>query len=198
MQNETKVSLSGFELQLVTDANIILTKNNIIKKVVELFGQLNAAYQKDPLLIKLPAEVLIQPAKISKGENYMGLPYVMLDYPKCFSKDDVFAVRTFFWWGNFFSITLHLKGVYKEQYQQKIFKAISQNQLNGSWINSNSAEWEHHLSDSYRTINSSMHIKSIQENTVLKLVSKIELEKWELAEEFLQVQFKKYLELLFT
>lgn len=198
MQNETKVSLSGFELQLVTDANIILTKNNIIKKVVELFGQLNGAYQVEPLLIKLPAEVLIQPAKISKGENYMGLPYVMLDYPKCFGKEDVFAIRTFFWWGNFFSITLHLKGVYKEQYQQKILKAISQNQLNGSWINSNSAEWEHHFSESYSTINNLLHAESIQENTLLKIVSIIKLEDWDNAEEFLQLQFKKYLELLFT
>lgn len=198
MQNETKVGLSGFELQLVTDANIILTKNNIIKKVVELFGQLITSYQEEPLLIKLPAEVLMQPAKISKGENYMVLPYVMLDYPKCFGKEDVFAVRTFFWWGNFFSITLHLKGVYKEKYQQKILKAISQNQLNGSWINNNSVEWEHHLSDSYDNINNLLQTKTIQENSVLKIVSIIKLEDWNNAEEFLQLQFKKYLELLLT
>lgn len=198
MQNETKVSLSGFELQLVTDANIILTKNNIIKKVVELFGQLITAYQEEPLLIKLPAEVLIQPAKISKGENYMSLPYVMLDYPKCFGKEDVFAIRTFFWWGNFFSITLHLKGVYKEKYQQKICIAISQNQLSNSWINNNSVEWEHHLSDSYDNINNLLQTKTIQENSVLKIVSIIKLDDWNNAEEFLQLQFKKYLELLFT
>lgn len=198
MQDHAKVSLSGFEMQLVTDANFILTKNNIIKKVVIFFGQLNVAYNQETLIKKLPAEVLLQPAKISKGENYMGLPYVMLDYPKCFGKDDVFAIRTFFWWGNFLSITLHLKGIYKKQYQQKICNAIMQNQLNSSWINSNSVEWEHHLSDNYKTINSSLHLKFIQENTVLKLVSKIELKEWELAEEFLQIQFKKYLELLFT
>lgn len=198
MQDHAKVSLSGFEMQLVTDANFILTKNNIIKKVVIFFGQLNVAYNQETLIKKLPAEVLLQPAKISKGESYMGLPYVMLDYPKCFGKDDVFAIRTFFWWGNFLSITLHLKGIYKKQYQQKICNAIMQNQLNSSWINSNSVEWEHHLSDNYKTINSSLHLKFIQENTVLKLVSKIELKEWELAEEFLQIQFKKYLELLFT
>lgn len=198
MQDQAKVSLSGFELNLVSDANIILTKNTIIKKVVQLFGQLNTAYKHEPLLLKLPSEVLLQPAKISKGENYKGLPYIMLDYPRCFGKEDVFAIRTFFWWGNFFSITLHLKGIYKEQYQQKIFNAISNNQLNGSFINTNSAEWEHYLSDSYKIISSSLHTVTLQENAVLKLVSKIELKEWELAEEFLQVQFKKYLELLLT
>ena len=88
--------------------------------------------------------------------------------------------------------------MYKEQYQQKILKAISQNQLNGSWINSNSAEWEHHFSESYSTINDLLHAESIQENSLLKIVSIIKLEDWDNAEEFLQLQFKKYLELLFT
>ena len=64
----------------------------------------------------LPEEVLIQSPKISRGENYNGLPYVMLDYPRCFGKEDVFAMRTMFWWGNFFSITWHLKGKYSKEY----------------------------------------------------------------------------------
>ncbi len=196
MQDKAKVSLSGFELQLVTDANIILTKNSIIKKAVDFFGQLSDGYKQEFLLTKLPAEILLQPAKISKGENYLGLPYVMLDYPRCFGKDDVFAIRTFFWWGNFFSITLHVKGIYKELYQKIIIDAIEQNNLNTAWINKNSAEWEHHLNDSYLPINSSVQAKSIQENTVLKIVSKIELKDWDLAEEFLQMHFKKYLTIL--
>ena len=48
--------------------------------------------------------------KIAKGENYLQLPYVLLDYPRCFDKENIFAIRTMFWWGNFFSITLHLSG----------------------------------------------------------------------------------------
>ena len=41
----------------------------------------------------LPAEMLFHSPKISKGENYKGLPYVMLDYPRCFGKTDIFAIR---------------------------------------------------------------------------------------------------------
>ena len=53
--------------------------------------------------------------KISKGENYRGLPYVMLDYPRLFGREEVLAIRTFFWWGHGFSVTLHLKGGYRER-----------------------------------------------------------------------------------
>ncbi len=34
----------------------------------------------------------------------------MLDYPRAFGRDSIFACRTFFWWGRFFSLTLHLAG----------------------------------------------------------------------------------------
>src|SRR5262245_61567301 len=114
MQESAKVSLSAFEQQLVTDANWILTKNGIIEKVYLLFGNLSEHYKQEPLLQQLPAEAVTASPKIARGENYEGLPYVMLDYPRCFGKEDTLAIRTFFWWGHFFSITLQLKGKYVE------------------------------------------------------------------------------------
>ncbi|HXL58576.1 MAG TPA: hypothetical protein VN958_20075, partial [Chitinophagaceae bacterium] len=108
------VKLSKTELMLVCDEQFILTKNNIINKVYQLFGALS-----DHFFIGIkntgnifPLEVLTSYPKIYKGEQYKGLPYVMLDYPRYFVKDDAFAIRCLFWWGNFFSITLHLAGKY--------------------------------------------------------------------------------------
>ena len=63
----------------------------------------------------MPEVIKTSTPKISKGENYKDLPYVMLDYPRCFQKEKTIAIRTFFWWGNFFSINLQLSGEYKEQ-----------------------------------------------------------------------------------
>ena len=77
---------------------------------------------KSSITDRLPAEVAEISPKISKGENYNGLPYVMFDYPRFFTKENVFAVRTFFWWANYFSVTLHLKGEYKEMFAETIFK----------------------------------------------------------------------------
>lgn len=48
--------------------------------------------------------------KITKGENYRGLPYVIADYPRLFTPESVMAYRILFWWGHYFSCTWHLSG----------------------------------------------------------------------------------------
>ena len=109
-----KIRLSPEEEALVATTDWILTKNNVLQKIKQLLLALQSR-QQDLLLPfnSLPEEVLKSSPKISRGENYKGLPWLVLDYPRYFNKADVFAIRTLFWWGNFFSITLHLSGSYK-------------------------------------------------------------------------------------
>ncbi|HEX2630675.1 MAG TPA: hypothetical protein VHM26_16780, partial [Chitinophagaceae bacterium] len=113
-----KIRLSSKEQELVIDAGLILTKNAIMRKAWLLLEQLQEAQQS--LLLQyaplLPAEATKTSAKISKGENYKGLPYLVLDQPRYFNRDHVLSIRTMFWWGHFFSTTLHLSGKFKDQY----------------------------------------------------------------------------------
>ncbi|MEI9808974.1 MAG: hypothetical protein WDO16_14545 [Bacteroidota bacterium] len=87
-----------------------------------------------PYITVLPPEVIKISPKISKGENYKGLPYLVLDYPRYFEKDNHFAVRSMFWWGNFFSSTLHLSGIYKKKYTSAIEASFTQLQENDFFI----------------------------------------------------------------
>jgi hypothetical protein len=120
--SDSKVRLSEEEMQLVQNSGWILTKHGIIDKVYHMFGGLAGAMQQSLPLHhhEWPAKVLESTPKISKGEQYERMPYVVLDYPRVFSKEDVLAVRTFFWWGNYFSCTLHLKGKYAKLYYENI------------------------------------------------------------------------------
>jgi hypothetical protein len=195
MQESSKVSLSAFEQQLVTDANWILTKNRIIEKVYLLFGNLSEQYKPEPLLQQLPAEILMASPKIAKGENYEGLPYVMLDYPRCFGKEDVFAIRTFFWWGNFFSITLQLKGKYLEQYAAVIQQNIDQTTDENLWINTGDEEWMHHFRND-NMMRTTEHQQIISDKKILKLAVQYKLEEWDMAEAKLASSFRQLLELV--
>ena len=125
----TNVELSKNELELVTSSEVILTKNRIIEKVYLLFGSLSEEYRRllQAHSSKLAPEVFQQSPKISRGEQYLGLPYVMLDYPRIFSKDDVFAIRSFFWWGNHFSIRLQLSGKYLQMAQNRLMPRMVSN-----------------------------------------------------------------------
>lgn len=195
MHESSKVSLSAFEQQLVNDGSWILTKNRIIEKVYLLFGNLSEHYKRVPLLQQLPAETLLASPKIAKGENYEGLPYVMLDYPRCFGKEDVLAIRTFFWWGNFFSITLQLKGKYLEQYAGVIQQNIGKTAIEELWVNAGDEEWMHHFrNDNMMRI--AEHQQSISDKKLLKLAVQCKLEEWDNVEMKLATSFQQLLELL--
>ena len=103
MNIDPKIMLSDDELQLVNNTGWILTKRSVMEKVDQVLGSI-AENQK--LIIekeknRLPQEVIKSEPKISRGENYLQLPYMLLDYPRFFDTENIFAVRTMFWWGNF-------------------------------------------------------------------------------------------------
>ena len=160
-----------------------------------LFGNLSEHYKLEPLLQQLPAETLLASPKIARGENYEGLPYVMLDYPRCFGKEDTLAIRTFFWWGNFFSITLQLKGKYLEQYTGVIQQNIDKTAIEELWINTGDEEWMHHFrNDNMMRIVEQQ--QSISDKKILKLAVQCKLEEWDNAETKLTNSFRLLLDML--
>ena len=91
-----KVTLSPKEQELVNNTDWILTKNAVIQKVYDLFGGLSDVYQlalQNQVAIT-PEDVGIRSPKISKGEQYEGLPWVMLDFPRHFAANDAFGIRS--------------------------------------------------------------------------------------------------------
>jgi hypothetical protein len=145
---EANLKLSEEELALASNASVMLLKNAVIEKVNLLFGQIAIAQPEvlKPLHRELEAALEV-PAKISRGESYRALPYLVLDYPRYFRPHDVMAIRTMFWWGNFFSVTLHLKGNYREQFSERILQRRQQIGEKGFYACIAPEEWEHHFGE---------------------------------------------------
>ncbi len=199
MSAKAKISLSQFESELVNSADWIFTKQNIINKVGTLFGEMLHEY-KQISLIESPVIPGLDPAqngKISKGENYKGLPYVMLDYPALFSKEAIFAIRSMFWWGNFFSITLHISS---QNLLKDLCIADLLIHLQGSdfFICINDNEWDHSFDRlNYIPIDEidSVQIKKILSGPFFKISKRIELSRWNEAEDFFQKNFREIISL---
>ncbi len=194
--NETKIRLSEQEMQMVMNAELILTKNRIIEKAGLLLSGLQHSFHE--IIINketgLPDEVLKTSAKISRGENYEGLPYLILDYPRYFTKPDIFAIRTMFWWGHFFSITLHLAGNYKNSFLPKIENAYSLLKDAEFQVSAGEDEWVHHFEN-----NNYLPLKSVsvtdfylimQEGSFFKMAKKYPLSDWPVVAEQLERDFK--------
>jgi hypothetical protein len=199
--DHAKIGLSPDELNLVTNAGVILTKNAIIEKSYQLFGDLSMWMQVElkPLSKELH-DALVIPPKISRGENYLGLPYVILDYPRYFRPHDIFAIRTMFWWGNFISMTLHLKGNFREHYHQRIVGKYEQISAEGFYAGIGEDEWDHHFGeDNFMAVNMidmDEWLALYEARSFTKLSLKFPLEQWNDMPYLLTGAFQKILSIL--
>jgi len=195
MLQKTKITLSAKELNLVCNTDVILTKQAIIQKVNQLLGETAEAWQQQlsDLEHRLPPAMIVNPPKIAKGEHYKGLPYVILDYPRCFTKDNTAAIRLLFWWGNFFSINLHLSGSYQQAAAPILLQHFEWLQQNNYWVCTNNSPWEHHfLADNFVLLNAvtkEEFAAKLTGDPFVKIAKKIPLYEWESVTSFMEQSF---------
>ncbi len=203
MLPSSKLKLSAEELHFVSTTEWILTKQQIIAGVVQLMSEL--AETVKPYVYsherELPAEVVSSSPKIAKGENYKLLPWVMLDYPRFFNKENVFAIRTMFWWGNAFSITLHVSGAYKKQFENHILNNINLLQKN-FFIGVNEDEWQHDFTTQNYTSVSNLSDAEIATiigaKPFIKLALKHPLQDWNRIPQLLEQSFLELIKIITT
>jgi hypothetical protein len=136
------------ELNLLQNKEIFLLKRSTGDKIAQIFG--DCAENIRVVLESsagLPEEVIASKPKISKGENYLGFPWTILDYPRVFGKPDTFALRTFCWWGNGFSMTLHLDGKYAASAKTKVLQSAHFLEREQCFLGINADPWVHHFGE---------------------------------------------------
>ena len=178
----------------------ILRKQKIINQVSSLLSERIERIKNCVLShtkIAYP-EILSSLPKVSKGENYQSLPYVILDYPSVFSKKDVFALRTMFWWGHFFSVTLQISGLYLDKWGSCLCQNLKHS---GSayFICVNENAWHHHFEkENYRPVSqiSEQDLDIIFNKPFIKIAQKFPLNKWNEMPHLLDEAYLQILKLL--
>lgn len=146
-----------------------------------------------------PHGTLLKSGKISRGENYNGYPFLILDYPRLNSSESLFLFRTMFWWGNFFSSTLHIKGKFFEEIKENMINAKDRFSGQNSFVFKGEDEWVHDLNhSSYFKVNTltqnewadilkSQSFLKISVKTDLKAYSEVSRASLELLSNFLSL-----------
>lgn len=140
---------------MISNVDWILTKNRLMEQTRLLLADLQDQQLRCISAASdwLPPEVAAIPPKISRGENYEGLPWLMLDLPRLFSASDQFAIRSFFWWGNGFSLSLQLKGQYQLQFGPAFGPHQSLLAQEGWQLGIHRDPWQHHFrQDNYQPV----------------------------------------------
>ncbi|OYU94770.1 MAG: hypothetical protein CFE21_13850 [Bacteroidetes bacterium B1(2017)] len=91
MEQKWANKLNNDEFNLITDTWYPLLKKNATLKIKAQLASLG-----QDLELLLPGFG----SKISSGENFLNLPYMVLDYPKISGNNFPFLFRTLFWWGH--------------------------------------------------------------------------------------------------
>jgi hypothetical protein len=123
-----------------------------------------------------------QGPKISRGENYNGLPYQVLDHPRYFHSKDALAFRVMCWWGHYFCHTLHISGKFlqanKKRYLENLYKIKS----GGLFLGINQDPWKYEFNDEYyqklSALTDQQIRQTIEKTGHLKISTRLPLARW--------------------
>ena len=180
------MSLSNQDVSLISDAGFLLAKVEVMSKINSLMEDTRSSIKAQITTsdFVFPVDLNLNSGKISKGEYYRNLPYFVLDYPALFRKHDILAFRTMFWWGNFFSATLHLQGSHLEERRQTLIKNIHSLLDRQLYICVGDTPWEYQYEpDNYQLLNVE-HTQHIRSSQFLKLSAKTPLTEWKTLPKF--------------
>ncbi|HET8859235.1 hypothetical protein [Marivirga sp.] len=169
------------ELDLASDPTILLIKYRMMEKVWDFLEEMQEEIriQLLPFHNKLPKELNLIHGKISKGENYKRLPFMMLDFPAFFTKEDILAFRTMFYWGNFISSTFHLQGKFMKDYGKPLIERFRD--ADGVYFCVNNSPWEYDYKSNNYVLLKELRPEEIEDHLLnmsfIKLSIKFPVEK---------------------
>jgi hypothetical protein len=120
------IHFTDSEIALMFDAALFERKRIVNQKIFTLFENIRIQLKDSSLHKQFPflSGVDVIGGKISQGENYLGCPWVMLDFPKMFNKDAIFAYRTMFWYGHYLSASMLIAGEQVPTYLPKLIAGL--------------------------------------------------------------------------
>ena len=144
---DTNLSLNDDDLRFLSDREIFLKKRQLSDHIIDILGDIEAHIQQTAVdyVHKIPESAFQKRGKISRGENYLGFPWFILDHPATFQKDQLFAFRTLVWWGNYFSVTFHISGFVYDKMDVREFIFQLRKTFPELLVCSNENQWEHFL-----------------------------------------------------
>ncbi len=134
--------LTPEDFLIINDQDYLIHKRAVLSKISQILSEVEVTIKNSPVIRSplLPQDALTMSGKISRGENYKGLPYVVLDFPRYSNGEKVFLYRTMFWWGHYFICLL-----ISQNCGHQIKKSRRVNDL---LLNTGSTPWNYDLSDS--------------------------------------------------
>lgn len=186
MRMQDKIlKFSNEELDILVDRNFFNLKHTATEKMKDLFGKLEVEVKVIFKASNIEVDGINNSSgKIFRGENYQSYPYVLLDCPRLFNTQTVFAFRSMFWWGNEFTFTLHLQGNAWTKFKVPLIKNLKSLKGKNVFICVNDNPWQYHLKkDNYIELDSIIDdknkVQEIIDSNFVKLTRTLPISEYE-------------------
>jgi hypothetical protein len=172
------------EFRLLSSASAMRTKLTATEKMQKLLELTRQSIDKkiertDP---RWHRAIHWQPPKISRGENYNGLPYLVLDHPRYYRRPDILSFRILFWWGKYFCHSLHISGKFLEVNRQRFTANHAALQGKNVFLGVGPNPWNYIFDDanykSLDALSSAEFSKAVQHTDHLKISVQWPLDQW--------------------
>ncbi len=133
------------ETQLLFNTEVFPLKRKVNAKLFALFEHLKQQLKdtSEHKQFNFPPGTDAQAGKISRGENYDDFPWVLLDFPKRFHNNDIFALRTLFWYGHYFSCSFVVAGTCLETYRDALITNKNALEKQEIFLSVGGDPWDH-------------------------------------------------------
>ena len=194
--------LNEDELALIQDKHFFELKQSALQKIENELALLSQSIKDDISnnQYNFPENIDISLGKISKGENYKNLPYRILDFPRLFKQEGIFAYRIMFWWSKGFYFTFHLSGKYLEAYLDKLEDQFPKWQQQNIFYYNYKDQWQHEVEPPFYFPIESINFNTLEQIATkqgyLKIATKLDIHQIEKIKEFGLNTFKLLFPLL--
>jgi hypothetical protein len=192
----TNLDFTDEEITALTDTDFFIIKDRVLTKIISFFGLLEEDLKKKFPEFEIGVNGLISSGgKVFRGENYKLHPYVVLDCPRLFSSQSVFAFRTMFWWSHEFSFTLHLQGEALEDKRDILLENIEGLFNKNVFWCVNNTPWQYNFdTENYQPIELISDLKEIiLSKPFIKLSRKLKIEENRKASDYCLETFKLFM-----
>ena len=132
------------EVACFADRAFFRTKAQVMVKVRQILENLHECFKAELIGCDLLAPESFNPdaAQFVKGEHLEDFPYQYLDYPRHYTREEKFAFRSLFWWGNHMVFALILDGPNIRRYKENIIDRFADIAGNHICLCLSSSLWE--------------------------------------------------------
>jgi hypothetical protein len=170
---KSTINLTKKELLFASDTFYPITKQKVLRKISSLMDNtaknIYEAYQNKLLFYENEGFI----KKLSKGENYKEMPYLVIDTPQINGPGFKTLFRIVFWWGHYFTLNYYVhRSMIADYYLHSWKKTYLCSNMSCLWENDlRQQEFIRLASNDKRTLTLSTDI------TYLRLVRKVKIDK---------------------